>query len=128
MLLDWPGFLGQPPRARGMSAVMGAYAGLRTALRAEGLFRPGAGAVEPDASAAGAALGELAIAEKALAEGISAAQKLDMKYEEGKLLMTRVAIQQEAGRAPDARDIERFTALLGPLGVRLPPSGPLQDQ
>jgi hypothetical protein len=60
MLLDWPGFLGQPPRARGMSAVMGAYAGLRTALRAEGLFRPGAGAVEPDASAAGAALGELA--------------------------------------------------------------------
>ena len=34
MLLDWPRFVGKPPRKEAMQAVMGAYVALRTALTA----------------------------------------------------------------------------------------------
>ncbi len=60
MLLDWPGFIGEPPDAPAMARAMGAFNRLRGALgQNAGLFRPGVAGIEPDLVAAREGLNEL---------------------------------------------------------------------
>lgn len=61
MLLDWPRFLGEPPRLNAMRAVMAAYSGLRAQITsAVDPFCPGADALVSDFRTATAFLDELA--------------------------------------------------------------------
>jgi len=69
-------------------------------------------------------LGRHVEADGQLQEGLAAARRLGLKYEEALLLRRRVALRTAVGREPDPEDVASSVEILGALGVRLAPSVP----
>jgi class 3 adenylate cyclase/tetratricopeptide (TPR) repeat protein len=84
------------------------------------------GWLEPQAAEARArtlmALGRYAESDAQISKGLSVAQKLGLKYEEGLLLDARSALARATGRPVDAGESSRRDEIMTALGVRMTPS------
>jgi len=74
------------------------------------------------------ALGQFREAEQQIAEGLSAARKLGLRYEEGMLLRARATLCRANGREPDCEELRRCAEILNALGVVATPSASGNEQ